>query len=273
IPNGSYGVRVIGTGNFIGGVGGTLGNLISGNGNAGVGVDPTATGTLILGNLIGTNAAGTAALGNQNGGIQIGAPSVSVGGLLFGARNVISGNTGIGVNVSGAGVTSGTIQANYIGINAAGTAAVANTIDGIRLVDTSSVTVGGSPAAARNIISGNGANGVAVSGSGTGNVVLGNTIGLSATGTPTRPKPAGVTRPGVTSRKVGGSWAAVGNVLSGNTNAGIVVNGNGTGTIIEGNFVGTNAAGTAAIGNGSDGIGVFASTNTRVGGASVASRN
>ncbi len=71
------------------------------------------------------------------------------------------------------------------GTNAAGTAAIGNGYDGIA-VDTnvSGVTIGGTTAAARNIISGSGYNaGVEFYQSGPGNLVLGNYIGLDITGT------------------------------------------------------------------------------------------
>ncbi|MGP8053346.1 MAG: Calx-beta domain-containing protein, partial [Limisphaerales bacterium] len=60
-------------------------------------------------------------------------------------------------------------------------------------------------------------------------------------------------------------------MISGNTYEGIAVQGtssgpNTTGTIVAGNFIGTNAAGTATLPNGNDGVFVYGGAqNTRVG--------
>src|SRR5262249_39280347 len=56
-----------------------------------------------------------------------------------------------------------------------------------------------------------------------------------------------------------------GNVVSGNTGDGILITGMGTtGNVVEGNLIGLNAAGSAALGNGNDGVEVDApaSANT-----------
>ena len=66
------------------------------------------------------------------------------------------------------------MQGNFIGTNAAGTAALGNSEDGI-LVNSSSDTIGGTTAGAGNLISGNTDDGVEITGSGTtGNLVAGN---------------------------------------------------------------------------------------------------
>ena len=49
-------------------------------------------------------------------------------------------------NASGitmASVTSNTIEGNYIGLNAAGTAAIPNQFDGIRMTDATNIQIGG----------------------------------------------------------------------------------------------------------------------------------
>ncbi len=78
-----------------------------------------------------------------------------------------------------------TIDGNYIGVNAAGTAALANGIDGIIFeAGVHDNIIGGATAGAGNVISGNTSVGVELRGTGTtGNVVAGNFIGTSAAGT------------------------------------------------------------------------------------------
>ena len=81
-------------------------NFISGNAE-GVLVTGSATaGTVVAGNLIGTNVEGTAAVGNLTAGIVIaGGTGATIGGATALARNVISGNTGDGIDIGG-GATS-----------------------------------------------------------------------------------------------------------------------------------------------------------------------
>ena len=79
------------------------------------------------------------------------------------------------------------IQGNYIGTNAAGTAALGNQANGISLGGGRGDTIGGTIAGAGNLISGNGMVGIGI-GSVTrltthSHVVKGNFIGTDATGT------------------------------------------------------------------------------------------
>ena len=76
------------------------------------------------------------------------------------------------------------VQGNLIGTNAAGTASLGNVVDGILIANSPSNVVGGTTALHRNIISGNGTSGVALSGPGSAkNTIQGNYIGTNITGT------------------------------------------------------------------------------------------
>jgi len=179
-------------GNLIGGTTPATRNVISGTvGNPGlsrgVWVDGAgSTDNLIHGNYIGTNAAGNAALANAGDGISLTGGSVrtSVGGTVAGAGNVISGNGRNGVFV----ITSDNLIAgNYIGTNAAGTAALSNgsiaARPGVKLdAGGNNNTVGGTTEAARNIISGNMAEGIQILNGASNNAVLGNYIGTDKNG-------------------------------------------------------------------------------------------
>ncbi|PYK26753.1 MAG: hypothetical protein DME59_06690 [Verrucomicrobia bacterium] len=101
LPNPNVGVNINGTtNNVIGGLTATPGmppgNLISGNGNATVGVwlgSSSAQANVIQGNIIGADITGTQPLGNLTG-IQIDGPDNTVGGTAAGAGNIIAFNGG-----------------------------------------------------------------------------------------------------------------------------------------------------------------------------------
>lgn len=197
IGNGADGVSInSASGNIIGGVPG-LGpnprNVISGNALFGVSIRGNgATENLVQGNLIGLDAKGTVKLGNGSHGVLLSSlldPAGSVarntiGGMVAGAGNVISGNTDDGVRILGSGATENQVQGNVIGLDPAATAKLGNGGQGVLLIDGAAQnTVGGTVAAARNIIAGNSGNGVHIQGTGTtGNRVQGNFIGTDLTG-------------------------------------------------------------------------------------------
>jgi hypothetical protein len=250
------------------------GVLLSGSG---------ATGNEVLGNFIGTNAAGTTDLGNGDDGVDVfGADNNTIGGTTAAARNIISGNGGDGIQViGGLGTTGNEILGNYIGTDKNGTNALGNTEAGMLIFSVQDNTVGGTTAGARNVISGNGTNGVRVSGNAsigvaTGNEVLGNFVGTKANGT----EALGNTLDGVSIfdarvNTVGGTADGARNIISGNQDDGVEVSGNlATDNQVLGNFVGTDSSGTADLGNGNDGVEISsgADDNT-VGGTTAAARN
>ncbi|HYI45089.1 MAG TPA: hypothetical protein VE174_06450 [Actinomycetota bacterium] len=223
-------------------------------------------GNSIQGNRIGTNAAGTDDLSNYVG-VFISGPNNTVGGSGAGARNLISGNSGYGVRISGSGATGNSLQGNLIGTNAAGTAALYNW-RGVFIDGAPSNTVGGPGAGAGNVISGNQNQGVEIEGGGaTGNSLQGNLIGTNAAGTAALPNSTGVDIQ-APSNTVGGTGAGAGNVISGNDGAVTI---GGSGNSLQGNLIGTNAAGTAAVPN-SLGVHVFGGDNA-VGGLATGAGN
>jgi parallel beta-helix repeat protein len=148
-------------------------NRFGDDGVVAIGLD--ASGNRIEGNYIGTDTAGTADLGNSNDGVNIGAgPDNIVGGTTAAARNVISGNDGDGIFVSGGNMSGNRIEGNYIGTDADGTADLGNSDNGV-LLDAAANVVGGTSAGARNVISGNVDDGVFVF-SGAGNRILRNSV-------------------------------------------------------------------------------------------------
>ncbi len=252
LGNQGDGVRIVGTANnVIGGTAAGAGNIISGNGGAGIRFQTLdATGNRVEGNLIGTNLAGTAALGNGGAGIfHEGARNNTLGGTAAGARNVVSGNGSDGLTVIGNGVT---VQGNYVGVDASGAAGLPNGGAGIGVTDAFNVTVGGTSAQARNVVSGNALGGIAITRS-NAVVVQGNYIGVDASGAGALGNVGiGVVLIQSSSNQIGGTGAGAGNVIANNSLAGIVVTVSGTANSIRGNSIDAN--GGLGIDLGGDGV-------------------
>ena len=174
IPN-DVGVYIFeSSANMIGGSTPTERNIISGN-NVGISVSRDPLGgafvnaNTITGNYIGTDITGTTAIGNSTG-VSIGARGIGqvVGGTTSltpgactGSCNLISGNViGVGAgNLGGVNVSN-----NFIGTDITGTQALPNTAMGVAV--TAFAIPGGSNTVEDNLISGNGGDGVFVSGPG-----------------------------------------------------------------------------------------------------------
>jgi len=259
IPNGN-GILIVGCdNNVIGGSQTVSRNLISGN-KLGINIQQTAAyDNLIEGNFIGVNRSGTAGLGNSNEGILInGVGTASSGGVIggstSGAGNVISGNGGHGIEISGS-CNGLKIQGNFIGTDVTGTSALGNNSTGI-YVDTSttnSAIIGGLTAAARNVVSANKIDGIDLHG-GDAVIVSGNYIGTDITGKAgLGNKISGLTI--VSSfNSIGGATATEGNVISDSGGSGIYITGGSTGNTLNRNLIGCGADKVTALGNGADGI-------------------
>ncbi|HEV2329278.1 MAG TPA: M12 family metallopeptidase [Verrucomicrobiae bacterium] len=253
VPNGLSGI-------FIGD--GTMGNVINGNvlsGNIGYGIFMTNTmGNVISNNDIGLSAGGEAALQNSMSGIGVftGVESNSIG-----PRNVISGNPQYGIEIGGPNAGNNVVFGDHIGTDAAGTNSPGVQPIGIGIVGGASGNIiGGTAASARNVLSGNTTYGVYISDPGTSsNIVLGNLIGTDVTGTKALPNGGwgiGVWS-GASGNMIGGTFAGAGNVISGSTGAGYgIAIGGANSNVVEGNFIGTDISGKAAIPNGFAGVAV-----------------
>jgi parallel beta-helix repeat protein len=117
--------------------------------------------------------------------------------------------------------------------------------------------IGGNQAGEGNVISGNSANAIIVSGSSSdNNKIVGNLIGTNTSGTFPIQNGDGIQIIDATNTTIGGSTTADRNLISGNSRNGngfayaIKINGSvSSGTTIQGNYIGSNMAGTAAISN------------------------
>ena len=243
----------------------------------------------IVASFLGVDAGGHVAAANGHAGVEADGPNNVIGGLggVNAASdtptngNVVSGNAGDGVLISGAAAAGNLVEGNYIGIDAYGTAALANVANGVELSGTSANTVGGTTVAARNVISGNTQSDVFLSGSAaTGNAIEGNYIGTDVTGTialGNGTNGIGVeVEQGATNDTIGGSAAGDGNLISGNAGEGVNLF-NVSNNTVQGNLIGTNAAGTGKLPN-YRGIGIYAPSNglandNTIGGTTAAERN
>ncbi len=240
--NNLYGILLSGSNNTLGGVTASERNVISGNASFGVFVPQTATNNLIQGNYIGTNVAGTGSIANTNHGLRVEGSNNDIGGLLAGQRNVISGNSFDGLNITG---SDNEVLGNYIGTNATGTAAVPNGLAGVAFLGTpSGGMVGGLDPAARNVISGNSGNGVYIQGSQI--EVYGNYIGLNAAGTAALANGVnGVYLVSGGSNSIGSNHTNGANIIVASKNYGVLVE--SPNNVIQANLIGTNGA--APMGN------------------------
>ena len=257
------GIRIEGTasnpsnGNVIGGTPPGNRNIISASRNISDGIqmesrNGATSNNTIRGNYIGTdvNGAGTSC-GNSRDGIQMFGAHPVANNVI--AENVISGNASQGIWLSGAGTIGTVIRGNKIGTNAAGTgSSIPNVVAGVTLESgTNNNVVGGTTTQDRNLISGN-ANGIQLNNA-SSNLIQGNHIGTNVNGDAALPNTGQgiVVYGGGSNNTIGGTAAGAGNVISGNSSGrGIEIRDPGAnGNIVQGNKIGTNAAGMGRVPN------------------------
>ena len=161
----SGGIRISnGANNVVGGATAGSRNVISGNNLLAIEITSNgATGNQVIGNYIGTNAAGTASVPNGEGVFVNFAADNIIGGATASERNIISGNYGDGVRLSGTNSTGNVVTGNYIGTGADGSTSVPNSGHGVQVGGSASAnTIGGTGAGEENRIAFNGAGGVTV---------------------------------------------------------------------------------------------------------------
>lgn len=251
------------------------GNVISGNSQSGVYLmNSGSTRNSIQGNRIGTDSAGTNRVANRSDGITCtDAPGNWIGGVNTGEGNVISGNAGCGVLLTGSGSRSNTVVGNNIGTDRAGLRAISNSKSGVGIQGCIRNKVGSSTGG--NLISGNAQSGVSLYNELTRlNWIQGNKIGTDATGLVALTNGLdGVTIYGP-SNSVGGVSAGMGNVISGNWQNGICIIGtNAIGNRVQGNTIGLGSDGAAALGNGLAGVMLDNSSANEIGGTVPEARN
>ena len=201
--------------------------------------------------------------GAQGAMIQINGGGGAFNGLTLAGKGDTINDLDI-VNFGGAGIdiksSGATITDNLIGTKTGGTAGPGNQV-GILIDGGSGATVGGTAANTANTVGFNNVAGISISGTGaTGNLIVGNLIGLDAAGDKLG-NGTGIFV-GASGNTIGGTISAAANVISSNSGAGISIA--ASGDVVLGNYIGTNATGDVR-GN-AVGISIAGSTNT-IGGA------
>jgi hypothetical protein len=126
-------------------------NVISGNGRDGIAAEKTFLIT-VVNTYIGVDVTGQQAIGNKANGVRLDTDRLPlIGGS---ARNVISANYR-GIRIDNCGGGYAIVQNNYIGVNADGNRKIGNTLEGVRVRNFFSFTIGGTTRAQGNLISGN----------------------------------------------------------------------------------------------------------------------
>lgn len=178
-----------------------------------------------------------------------------------GEGNSIQNNSQDGISISG---TGNRVAGNSIGV------AQPNAYHGILLTGASNTLIGTdgdgvSDSLERNTIAGNGKAGIYLQES-TANTIAGNFIGISSVAVPNGDD--GIHLADSDANIIGtngdglGDWSE-GNLISGNGDAGVWVEGNDN--VIAGNRIGTNLSGDQARPNGLDGVTIEDSTGNRIG--------
>jgi hypothetical protein len=140
----------------------------------------SGSGSRVEGNFVGTDPSGTLDRGNNVFGVQIdGGSSHTIGGASPAARNLISGNNSLAVEISDNSAGSNKVQGNLIGVQSDGVSFLGGTGLGM-YIDSPNNTIGGAKPGMANTIANNFGEGIIVDLAGvrpdTGNRILGNSI-------------------------------------------------------------------------------------------------
>ncbi len=233
----------------------------------------------IAGDFVGTDPTGTIAEGNATNGtatIQVDTSDVTIGGPSAADRTIVSASGYYGIVLS-SGMRD-QVQNCYVGTDETGKVALGNRGQGIFVAGASGITIGGTTAAVRNVISGNLSNAIGLATA--GNVVEGNYVGTDSTGMLLLSNASDGIVVSVGGNQIGGTLPGQGNLISGNSGAGVLIDGStafAQGVVVQGNLIGTDKTGTLAIANTGSGIAIGGGEgggyDDLIGGTVAAARN
>ncbi|MDQ3247989.1 MAG: Ig-like domain-containing protein, partial [Chloroflexota bacterium] len=215
------------------------------------GIEINASNNVMACNVIGLTPQNGAA-GNVNYGIKINGNNTIIGNLGGLAGNVVSANA-FGIAIEAA-LTGNIIRGNFIGTDNTGSQARGNANAGIGLVaGAANTTIGGTTASDRNVISGNGSEGIWLIDAGSNNAVIGNFIGLNAAGSGGLPNATdGILLENSDGNTIGGTANGEGNRIAFNLENGVAVTANSQNNRMLGNQIFSN--GKLGIDLGRDGL-------------------
>jgi len=249
------------------------GLVVSGFRGTGI-VLASGSGNLVVSNYIGVDPTGASARPNGDGVLIVSSSSNTIGGAV-GLGNVISGNLGNGVKITGTTLDTigNKISGNLIGTTADGSQGLGNGQDGVLISGGLGANVGGSGPGLGNVVSGNKGNGLELNSGATGTKIVGNAIGLALDGAHAVPNLRdGVLLNSAPGTTIGGLTAPEANQISGNKGGGVRALTNTTGLVVQGNQIGTDSTGQIRFGNLGNGITLATSSNT-IGGTSIGAGN
>ena len=199
--------------------------------------------------------------------------------LIYSSSNQLKNISFTGFDWNGltliyADATNNTISGCWLGLNSTGSNAAPNAYQGILIASGASGNIiGGTSALARNVLSGNSQYGIFITDSNTtGNTVLGNYIGADAGGSNAVPngKSGVFIGNGASGNIIGGTGTLARNVLSGNSEYGVIITSNTTGNVILGNYIGTDAGGSLMVSNVQGGVFLAVGTSQNLIGGTTA---
>src|SRR5689334_14348803 len=167
------------------------------------------------------------------------------------------------------------VEGCYIGTDATGSTGTNSRGNAIGVGSANNV-IGATTANSRNVlVSADG--GISIFGPGNGNQVLGNYIAINAAGDAALPAFQGIFV-GTSNNVIGGTTPGARNVIGGGEHSGIIIQPGGafatSGNVVQGNYIGTNASGNAALGFVNYGIVIFnSSSNNVIGGTAPGAGN
>ncbi|MGH3407405.1 MAG: beta strand repeat-containing protein [Streptosporangiaceae bacterium] len=243
VPNKRDGILIDGnsSGTQVGGVI-PLGNVSAGNGWNGIEVKGTASGFTTFNTFGGLFAFGGAAP-NGRDGLLI----TATGGDQTVRTNVMSGNTGNGIELGG-NASGVTVDPNIAGLNTSGKSTLPNGANGLLIDGTAhGNTIGGSLRSVipQNTFSGNAGYGIVITGRAYQNHVLLSDIGTSLLGTTAMGnQKGGVLLSGqATKNLIGALTKPPANLISGNTGIGVTLASGTSRNLVIGNHIGLNRFG------------------------------
>jgi parallel beta-helix repeat protein len=273
MTNGEHGIHIVDAAETLMAGVSTARQVIAASGQDGIHITGTeAYGNVVVGSYIGVDTTGGNALSNGQNGVYIWqAHDNRIGGTNSSDGNIISGNGGHGVSISGASASNNAVQGNRIGTTPVAITAVRNFGRGVQVSDGPGTSIGGSASGTGNIIVGNRLEGISLFGDG-GNIrVQGNAIGVNASGTIISNGGSGIYVSGAPGTLIGGSNTFERNVICGNNGEGIYLAA-ASNVTVQGNFIGVSAGGLRRP-NANNGIECYIARDCTIGGTNAGARN